>query len=95
MKASGAILDNAAIAELFASEAERVAGHLQQAFRHAARKAFWWPAEAGDLALAKRPLTQLDGIGPALERRIYEWLDKPPTLSRRPPIRQELLKLAP
>jgi hypothetical protein len=36
MNESGLIVDNAAIAELLASEAERVAGHLQRAFPNAA-----------------------------------------------------------
>ena len=40
---SGLVVDNAAIAELLASEAERVAGQLQRAFRNAARKALLWP----------------------------------------------------
>ena len=57
-------LDNAAIAELCAREAEQASSHLQQAFRRAARKAFLWPNEACDLVLGKRSLTELDGIGP-------------------------------
>jgi histidinol phosphatase-like PHP family hydrolase len=87
-------LDNASIAELFAREAEQASGHLQQAFRRAARKAFLWPDEAYDLALAKRSLTELDGIGPSLARKIHEWIDEPPTLIGSPQIRREFLTLA-
>lgn len=53
MNESGLIVDNAAIAELLVSEAERVAGQLQRAFRNAARKALLWPQEAADLEMTK------------------------------------------
>src|SRR5437868_3309378 len=89
-----ASLDNASIAELFVREAEQASGHLQQAFRRAARKAFLWPDEAYDLALAKRSLTELDEIGPSLARKIHEWIDEPPTLVGSPQIRREFLTLA-
>ena len=46
-------IDNAAIAELLVSEAERVAGQLQRAFRNSARKALLWPQEAADLEMTK------------------------------------------
>lgn len=38
---------------LLVSEAERVAGQLQRAFRNAARKALLWPQEAADLEMTK------------------------------------------
>jgi putative hydrolase len=87
-------LENAAIAELFAREAEQASGHLQQALRRAARKALLWPDEAYDLVLAKRSLTELDGIGPSLGRRIHEWIDEPPAIVSPPQIRREFLTLA-
>jgi histidinol phosphatase-like PHP family hydrolase len=89
-----AALDNAAIAELFAREAEQVSGHIQQAFRRAARKAFLWPEEVHDLVLAERSLTELDGIGPFLARRMREWIKKPPAIVETPQIRREFLTLA-
>jgi hypothetical protein len=46
------LLDNAAIAELLAREAEQASGQLRQAFRRAARKAFLWDHEAYDLLAA-------------------------------------------
>ena len=87
-------LDNAAIAELFAREAEQASGHLQQALLRAARKAFLWPDEACDLVLAKRSLTELEGIGPSLGHRIHEWIDEPAALVSPPQIRREFLTLA-
>jgi histidinol phosphatase-like PHP family hydrolase len=87
-------LDNAAIAELFAREAEQASGHLQQALRRAARKAFLWPDEACDLVRAKRSLTELDGIGPFFAHRIHEWIDEPPAIVGPPQIRTEFLTLA-
>jgi hypothetical protein len=87
-------LDNAAIAELCAREAEQASSHLQQAFRRAARKAFLWPNEACDLVLGKRSLTELDGIGPTLARRVHEWIEEPPPIVGSPEIRSEFLTLA-
>jgi hypothetical protein len=86
-------LDNAAISELCAREAEHVSSHLQQAFRRAARKALLWSEEARDLVFAGRSLSELDGIGPSLVRRIHKWMDEPLDIVDRPPIRQEFLTL--
>ena len=86
-------LDNAAISELCAREAEHVSGHLQQAFRRAARKALLWSEEARDLVFAGRSLSELDGIGPSLARRIHKWMDESLDIVDRPPIRQEFLTL--
>jgi hypothetical protein len=71
------LLDNAAIAELLAREAEQASGRLRQAFRRA-RKAFLWEHETYDLLAAGKPLTELEGIGPFLARRIQEWFEKTP-----------------
>jgi histidinol phosphatase-like PHP family hydrolase len=86
-------LDNAAIAELLAIEAEKATGHFAMAFKRAARSAFLWPEEASSLAAAGRSLTELAGIGPSLARRIHEWLESPPKVEP-PPIRREFLTLA-
>src|SRR5258708_19627427 len=80
---------------IFAREAEQASGHLQQPLRRAARKAFLWPDEAYDLVLAKRSLTELEGIGPSLSRRIHEWIDEPPVIVSPPQTRREFLPCAP
>jgi hypothetical protein len=78
------LLDNAAIAELLAREAEQASGQVRQAFRRAARKAFLWGHETYDLLAAGKPLTELEGICPFLARRIQEWSENPlPMLPRR------------
>ena len=88
------LLDNSAIAELLAHEAEQANGHLRQAYRRAARKAFLWEHEAYDLLAAGRSLTELEGVGPFLDRRIREWFEKSPALVSPPQIRSEFLTLA-
>jgi histidinol phosphatase-like PHP family hydrolase len=87
-------LDNAAIAELFAREAEHASGHLKQAFRRASRKALLWPDEACDLVLTRRSLTELDGIGLTLARRIHQWMEELPVVVDPPEIRSEFLTFA-
>ena len=88
------LLDNSAIAELLAGEAEQANGQLRQALRRAARTAFLWEDEAYDLAAAGKSLTELEGIGPFLERRIQQWLERPPPLVSPPEIRDDFLTLA-
>jgi hypothetical protein len=87
------LLDNAAIAELLAREAEQASGQVRQAFRRAARKAFLWEHETYDLLAAGKPLTELEGIGPFLARRIGEWFEKSPPHLSPPEIREEFLTL--
>jgi histidinol phosphatase-like PHP family hydrolase len=87
------LLDNAEIAELLAREAEQASGQLRQAFRRAARKAFLWEHETYDLLAAGKSLTELEGIGPFLARRIQEWFEKKPPLLSPPAIREEYLTL--
>jgi hypothetical protein len=86
-------LGNAAISERCARGAERVSGHLGQAFRRAARKALLWAEEARDLVIAGRSLSELNGIGPFLARQIRKWIDESLDVIDRPPIRQEFLTL--
>lgn len=71
-------MDNAAIAELLAVEAENASGHLKLALKRACREAMRWPEEAFDLKLAGRSLTELYGVGPSIGRRIHQWIEKPP-----------------
>jgi histidinol phosphatase-like PHP family hydrolase len=87
-------LDNAAIAELLAREAEHASGHLKQAFRRASRKALLWPDEVSDLVLTRRSLTELDGIGPTLARRIHQWMEELPAVVEPPQIRSEFMTFA-
>jgi len=89
------VLSNTGIAELLARQAEREAGVLSRAFRRAARSAFLWPENVTDLAAQNRPLTELRGIGPFIERQIRRWLDKPPRIRKSiPAIRQDFISLA-
>jgi histidinol phosphatase-like PHP family hydrolase len=87
------MLENAAIAELLVREAEGATGHRELAFRRAAREAFMWPVEAGELRDAGGSLDELAGVGPSIARRIHGWLDSPPE-AEPPPIRSEFLTLA-
>lgn len=86
-----AILDNAAIAELLAREGENAEGHLRRAFNHAARAAYGWPIECADLLAQGRSLTELNGIGPYLSRRIKDWLGSEMEAPEPPPIRADFL----
>ena len=88
------MLDNAAIAELFTREAANATGHLQRAYIRASHEAMMWPEEAAELVEADRSLTELDGIGPTLARRVHEWIDAPPADLEPPPVRSEFLTLA-
>jgi putative hydrolase len=88
-------LRNAQVAELLAREAENNSGILVRAFRCAARLAFLWPEEVVDLVAQDRPLTELAGIGPFIEKQIHRWIDKrlaPQT--RVPPIRRDFFAMA-
>jgi putative hydrolase len=87
------VLDNAAIAELLIREAENATGHRERALQRAAHEAFMWSEEAVDLVTAGRSLTELDGIGPSLAKRLHGWLDAPPAFES-PLVRREFLTLA-
>ena len=92
-KRSG-ILTNAAIAELLALEAQEAEGILGKALRRASRAAFLWPEEATEILAGKRSLTELQGIGPFIEKLILRWLEKPSAVARPPPLRRNFLSLA-
>lgn len=77
-------LRNSDIGELLAAEAETAKYPLQKALRRAGRASFLWPVEAAELVQQSRPLTELRGIGPFLEKLIRKWLENPP----RPPKRE-------
>jgi histidinol phosphatase-like PHP family hydrolase len=88
------VLSNTDIAELLARQAERETGILSRAFRRAARSAFLWPENVGDLVTLNRPLTELRGVGPFIAKQIQHWIDKPPQLSKKiPEIRRDFISL--
>jgi len=87
-------LDNAAIGELLAREAENANGHLRQAFKRAARRAFLWPEEAVALLAANRSLTELHGVGPFIAKLVVQWIESPPADIEVPEIRREFLTMA-
>ena len=88
-------LSNADLAELLARKAETSSGILVRAFRRAARSAFLWPELASDLVAARRPLTELHGVGPFIAKQIRDWIEKPPREETRPPaIRRDFLTRA-
>jgi histidinol phosphatase-like PHP family hydrolase len=87
-------LSNSQIAELLAREAEEAAGHIQRAFRRAARRAFLWPEEAAELVGQGRSLSaELPAVGPYLEQRIRRWIERPPAPIESPEIRSGFLTL--
>ena len=53
-----------------------------------------WPEEAADLKAAGRSLTELDGVGPSIGRRIHQWIENPPATSKPPELRAEFLTMA-
>jgi len=88
------VLANTDVAELLARQAERETGIVSRAFRRASRSAFLWPEEIVDIAAQDRPLTELRGIGPFIEKQIRRWLDKPPRIPERIPIiRQDFISV--
>src|SRR5213076_2766301 len=80
--------------ELLAMEAENADGHLKLALKRACREAMRWPEEAADLKAAGRSLTELDGVGPSIGRRIHQWIEEPPARSKPPELRAEFLTMA-
>jgi hypothetical protein len=68
-------LTNAQLAELLARQAEEARPPLTRALRRASRRAFLWPEEAASLQMRGRSLTELQGIGPYLEKLIRTWMD--------------------
>jgi histidinol phosphatase-like PHP family hydrolase len=84
-------LDNAALAELLSQAAEDATSITRRAMKRAARAALSWPVEASELAEGGGSLTELQGVGPFLEKTILQWLRAPPPLSRPDPKRRGFL----
>ena len=89
------VLPNTDIAELLAQQAERETGIRSRAYRRAARNAFLWPEEVSHLVAQNRPLTELRGIGPFIEKQIRNWFDealrRPKSV---PALRQDFISMA-
>jgi len=89
------VLSNTDVAELLAQQAERETGVLSRAYRRAARSAFLWPEEISDLTAQGRPLTELRGIGPFIEKQIRKWNDKGGgRVKTIPAVRRDFLSMA-
>src|SRR4051812_46240365 len=91
---TGEGLDNAAIAEQLAREAESAEGHQKLALKRACREAILWPEEAAILKAEGRSLTELDGVGPSIGRRIHRWIEESPNELVPPETRAEFLTMA-
>jgi hypothetical protein len=81
-------LTNSDIAELLAREAEAASYPLQRALRRAGRAAFLWQENAADLVRLNKPLTELHGVGPYLEKMIRNWLETTAEVPKRDPLRK-------
>src|SRR4029453_8245152 len=89
------VLSNTDIAELLAQQAERETGIFSPAYRRASRSAFLWPEEVSHLLAQKRPLTELRGIGPFIEKQIRNWIDEVPCRPKTvPAIRRDFISMA-
>jgi histidinol phosphatase-like PHP family hydrolase len=89
------VLSNTDIAELLAQQAERETGILSRAYRRAARNAFLWPEEVSHLVAQNRPLTELRGIGPFIEKQIQNWFDEALRRAKSvPALRQDFISMS-
>jgi histidinol phosphatase-like PHP family hydrolase len=76
---------------LLAREAEAAKQPLSRAFRRASRRAFLWPEEASVLFAQERSLTELQSVGPYIEKIIRAWLERAPDASQPPALRSGFL----
>lgn len=86
-------LTNAQIAELLAIAAMSAKMPAQKALRRASRHAFLWPVEAATLAGEGRSLTELQSVGPYIEKIITGWIDTPPEVPEPPDLRRQFLTM--
>jgi hypothetical protein len=86
-------LENGDLAELLAREAERRHPPASKALRRAARIAHLWPEEAADLIREGRALLELPAVGPFIADLIRRWIEDPPEIPKRPPIREDFLTI--
>ena len=89
------MLSNTDIAELLAQQAERETGILSRAFVEQRAARFSGRRKYLDLVAQNRPLTELRGIGPFIEKQIRNWFDEAPRRAKTvPAIRQDFISLA-
>ncbi|MDQ3784782.1 MAG: PHP domain-containing protein [Actinomycetota bacterium] len=81
-------LSNADLAELLGLEADAAEGHRKRALGRASSAAVLWAEEASGLAAQGRSLTELEAVGPGIERRLVQWLEDPPDVPEPPPARR-------
>ena len=81
-------LSNASLAELLELEADAAQGHRKRALGRASSAALLWPEEAAAVAGGGRSLTELEAVGPGIERRLMGWLENPPEVPEPPPARR-------
>jgi histidinol phosphatase-like PHP family hydrolase len=84
-------LTNADIAELLAREAEGAKQPLCRALRRASRRAFLWPEEASALLAEGRNLTELQSVGPYIEKIIRTRINDLSLAAKPPPLRAGFL----
>lgn len=85
------VLTNREVAELLAREAEEFKPPISRAFRRASRAAILWSEEISSVVESGRSLTELESIGPFLEKLIRRWLDAPPEMDEPPEIRRDFI----
>lgn len=84
---------NADLAELLALEAQRAKMPAQRALRRASRHAFLWPIEAATLLEQGRSLTELQSVGPYIEKFLIGWIEGGAAAPRPPEIRRQFLTM--
>jgi histidinol phosphatase-like PHP family hydrolase len=84
-------LTNSQISELLANAGEDTKPPLSKAYRRASRRALLWREEASSLYQEGRPLTELPGVGPYLEKTIGRWIQSSPAVPSPPDIRENFL----
>jgi histidinol phosphatase-like PHP family hydrolase len=85
-------LTNSDLAELLALKADEIKFPLAgKAFRRASRRAFSWEVEAFALLENGRSLTELEGVGPYIEKQLTAWFENLPAIPEKPPNRRDFL----
>lgn len=88
------MLTNLDVAELFARAGEQAEGHSQRAYRRASSAALMWPLEVADLIEEGRSPQELWRVGPKLSKSIKGWIEDPPEIGERPPLRDGFISFA-
>ncbi len=78
--ASASSPTNGDLGELLRRAAREETDHRRRALERASRASRFWSEEAGEVAAAGRPLTELRAVGPWVAARIEAWLEDPPAI---------------